>query len=735
MKRITALSAVIALVAGFAGATIEETWLNSLADNNFTNGANWSAGTGPIDFPTTETWIGRIDVAGANYCEFNSPGVTTFVRQLKMGVGTGVTGEFRLTDGIINNQKNKNGTEQWSEMRVGLLGTGTYIQSGGTNYQNWIHCPMENNANGSFYVSGGLLEARSGGGAYDSSLVIGGHAGKVGQTGLFEISGGTVSNFIRGVQLGNDQGSIGTFHLVGSGPDKIVMGDNNHASNGYGAWQQFSNSVLKVGVDSGGVTPVQLVISDPSQAGNNHVTFETGALLEPYFTGVPQTNKWTVIEADDFTDKGIAFSTNVTDPKWSFTITNSTLEVWYGLGDSGYESPYVPPSIIYTNATCYWDGEAGDNSFDNPTNWAFAGNNVLPAEGVTTPLEFVDNGTNYCIYTQTEGSRTYGEINVGRATTGRLDLIGNGYTLKADQNNRSNYIGVSGGSGTVNILGGATYYLSASPGRIGRDGGSTGVLNVVNGRVIYGRVDASTISLEVGADGGYGEVNIGPGARFRTRGGVELAHNTGTGLFSVKGLFAEVKIGDESSLDGKWVQNDGGTLEALITSNGLSTIIIRDKDAGVSGVDGNAYFYGGELNVEFDGWDGSDGSWDLMTWEGSLIESNLSFAAGVDTNIWSFAFVDTDTNSTPDTLRITADNLLTYPTVVPNITSFSISGSTASLTWDSEEFVGYNVLSKNDLNASWTTNAGGITGAGSSTSTNLTTSGLEEFYTIEAYAQ
>lgn len=72
--------------------------------------------------------------------------------------------------------------------------------------------------------------------------------------------------------------------------------------------------------------------------------------------------------------------------------------------------------------------------------------------------------------------------------------------------------------------------------------------------------------------------------------------------------------------------------------------------------------------------------------------------------------------------------------VVPNITDFSVSGSTVSLTWDSESGISYNVLSKSDLtDPTWTTNLGGVLGAGATTSTNLTGSGTEEFYKIEAY--
>jgi hypothetical protein len=73
-------------------------------------------------------------------------------------------------------------------------------------------------------------------------------------------------------------------------------------------------------------------------------------------------------------------------------------------------------------------------------------------------------------------------------------------------------------------------------------------------------------------------------------------------------------------------------------------------------------------------------------------------------------------------------------TVIPTVTAISISGSTVSLTWDSETGVSYDVLSKAALtDPTWATKATGISGAGASTSTDVTGSGTEEFYTIEAY--
>jgi hypothetical protein len=552
-----------------------------------------------------------------------------------------------------------------------------------------------------------------------TSLSVG-PAGK----GTFYIDAGTFTS-----RMGVSVGTNGTFEVAGSAVSSIGVGSYSSLN---GDWQQASNGVLKVGIDAGGLTPI--LIDDVSFDGPDgfvSATFEDGALLEPYFVDGVQTGKWTVMTVDgSITDSGLVLD-NGGDENWSLNVvSNYILEVWYGLGDSGYE-PEPPPDIVYTNGTCIWDGEAGDADWDNPTNWAFDVNNVLPDPSGTSgaTLQF-DTTENYPEYTFAYGSRSYNRIHVGYGADGRFDVLGSGYTLSASAAG-SHYIGTGGNTGTLNVDGGATISYGASLVYVGNTS-STGIVNLANsGRMICGR-ESSGISCRIGyGTGGNGTVNVVDNGRFYTRAGVAIGLG-GTGLFSVQGSGATILIGSEGTLDGTWAQYDGGTLQGLVSSNGLSSIFVDDKDG--DGVGGDVNFYeGAVLDVDFTGFDGQNGSWDLMTWEGSLVESNLTFAADVDTNIWSFAFVDAGVSSNGvDTLRITASGFA--PTVVPDITAFSVSGTDVSLTWDSEPGYSYSVLSKDALvSSTWTTNVGGIPSAGASTSTNLTTSGTKEFYRIEAY--
>ncbi|MDF7799276.1 hypothetical protein P4C99_07355 [Pontiellaceae bacterium B1224] len=716
-----------------------ETWDNDAADNDFTNALNWSNDTnGPL-FTLTSTndiWTGTVNLEGADYSEFNSPGLEVFVKQLN--VGTTTAGEFRFTDGTLNSQKNANGGNSYNRTVIGQNGaSGVFMQSGGTYLANKVHVGYTANSSGEYIMSGGTLENGGGEGNHGSSLIIAGNGDNAGMTGLFEISGGAVSNFIRGVELGNDDGSIGTFHVVGTGPDAIIFGDNANypdTNNAYATWFQYPESVLKVGIDetAAGITPIQ-VVDLGAEGGRNDVQFEVGALLEPYFTGTPQVGKWVVLEADDFIDYGIAFAPSVTDPDWSFTITNNTLEVWYGLGDSGYVTTNMPPTIEYVSGEITWDGEAGDNDWDNPVNWAFNDNdnNSLPAEGGSQAIIEIKTAdpANHPIYTSEYGTRTYSRLHIGRTLDGRLDVIG--VQLNQAQGNPM-YIGQNAATGTLNVLDGATMSYSANVVLIGN--GGTGIVNVENGStLIFGRGNAGD-SVRLGLNaGGDGTINVSGGSTLLTRTGFELGATGNNALLSVQGSGNTIGIGSQGSVDGFWYHR-GGTLQMLVDTNGLSTILVDDY--GDDGTGGDAYFYAGaELDVDFTGWDGGNGTWDVMQWEGTLVESNLAFAAEVDTNIWSFAFVDTGfTTNGVDTLRVYASGF--GPEVQPHITEFSVSGSTVNLSWDSELGIHYNILSKSDLvNAGWSTNTAAIPGAGSTTSTNLTGPGEVEFYQIEAYEE
>ncbi|MDF7799280.1 hypothetical protein P4C99_07375 [Pontiellaceae bacterium B1224] len=637
--------------------------------------------------------------------------------------GTGVASlDFDI--GAGNTWKATSGGTYYVGSASGSDGTLNVLSGSCVLEASIMHIAQSADSTGRINITGADASYTAGRESGGTSVSVG-----TGGDGALYISDGTFYT-----RAGVTVASSGTFEVAGSEVDEIGIGSYSSIN---GNWQQASNSVLKVGIDSGGITPI--LIDDVSFDGPDGfapATFENGALLEPYFISGTQTGKWTVMTVDgSIADSGLTLD-NGGDSDWSYNVvSNHILEVWYGLGDSGY-TPDPPPEIVYTNAICIWDGEAGDNDWDNPTNWAFTANNVLPltgtgSSGATTQI---DTSNNYPVYTSEYGSRDYARLYLGYADDGRFDMLGDGYQLRFDQSG-SQFCGYNGNTGILNLDGGATLKTQASLFHVGNGNGSTGLVTVVNNsRWIIGR-ESSGVSLNLGSNGGYGEIKLVDDARFLTRAGVSVGVGTATGLFSVQGAGGQAGIGSEGTVDGSWSQNDGGTLQALVSSNGLTTIVIDDKDD--DGIGGDVSFFNGSLlDVDFIGYEGANGTWDVMTWEGLLRSGDLAFAPGVDTDIWSFAFVDTDSSNGVDTLRIEASGLITDPTVQPNITAVSASNTTISLTWDSEPIVGYNVLSTTDLVIGpWSTNIAGITGMGASTTTNLTGVGPQEFYKIEAFGQ
>ncbi|MEI6890716.1 MAG: hypothetical protein V5783_00970, partial [Pontiella sp.] len=96
---------------------------------------------------------------------------------------------------------------------------------------------------------------------------------------MVEISGGEFYT-AHGIELGSPTGSgTGTFSIQGSGATAITVGDTAD-----GRWQQYSNSTFKVGIDAGGVTPVNIQYGTGAN-GAGGVRFEAGSILDIDFVG------------------------------------------------------------------------------------------------------------------------------------------------------------------------------------------------------------------------------------------------------------------------------------------------------------------------------------------------------------------------------------------------------------------------------------------------------------------
>lgn len=290
-----------------------------------------------------------------------------------------------------------------------------------------------------------------------------------------------------------------------------------------------------------------------------------------------------------------------------------------------------------------WDSGGADQNWHTAANWGGDNPDTLPAseDNVTlddggTAVYSAASGTNSVLRTQVNGGSI---LNI---TGGRLSSTLTGSTVR-------NNIG-SGSAGTVNQSGGT--HVVAHMLRVGSSGGD-GAYYLSDGGLLVSRggtsgVSSWSTSLDVGISGGTGLFEIS-GGTLETRVGVSIGAD---GTFRVQGGgAANIAVGSSGTGSGHWEQDPDGVLDLVVDTNGLSSIFIDNvDDAGSSG----AVFFaeGALLDAGFANGLNTFGLWDVMEWEGELTDNGLAFASGVDTNQWSFEFVDTTASGSPDTLRL-----------------------------------------------------------------------------------
>jgi hypothetical protein len=387
------------------------------------------------------------------------------------------------------------------------------------------------------------------------------------------------------------------------------------------------------------------------------------------------TNSWDIITWPTntvVTDNGLNFDTNVVDlADWSFDLTNNALRITYGIGSEPVIISNPPPS---GPRTLYWTGNGGDSASTNAANWdtdtsgtvatwgiyegdtIYIGNSAVNDSGSISEVDFYGADSD-------DQSRLY----IGGDAIGVLNFNDGSMVLpKPSGSARSSYIGwdSSAGDGTVNLNGGS---FSPYATELGQNGAS-GTLNVNGGELLLaGRIVSSGLgtdgraSLWVGgAGGGFGTVTVS-GGLMKTLLGVVLGNSTGVGTFHVNGSGASlIDLGStRSNYDGFWHQHSNSTLKVTIDAGGVTPINVRedgnDNDGERAGLADILFEAGSILDIDWAAGVTNYGSFDVMTFGGSVSNNGLVLASGVDTDLWSFEFVDTDGNGTNDTLRVTAD--------------------------------------------------------------------------------
>ncbi|MDF7797955.1 hypothetical protein P4C99_00670 [Pontiellaceae bacterium B1224] len=697
-------------------------------NDQYNNAANWSMDSIPTDNATTNPYvvIANASVNGTiNYAD----GDTNIVRSTEWYGGM----TLNQTGGFYNSSRAGNTVRDW----VGKNSTPlTTLNLWGGTYQSSHQLNIGIGGDALVNLDGGkLFVSRGGNGYFENGN---GMSISMGSSNATLVVANASSLTTRGpIELGD----YGTFSVQGAG-STISIGANG--GTGTGSWYQNSNSVLRVGIGASGVSPIHI---DNSNTNNTPaVVFKFGSQLDVGFIDgySPASGSWPVMVASNavWSNLGILPAAGVDTNDWGFSISGDILYVGYKLGWP-WGSNIVPPPI--SQRTLYWTGAGGDTASDNPTNWVLN----LAADDPATwgpynndiwriadiSVVGVELGTEYVVdYDGTAVFTGQRDLEVGIGAQGTYNHNSGDLTFTSHTSGRQEVGLNANGDGTINLNGG---FLEFNAARFGVSG-ATGTLNINGGTFKVGRLYGD-YSLWLGnGNGSSGTLNISGSGRLLTRGQVGLGIGGAVGTFSVEGSdIVDIKIGSEAgSVDGGWYQGSGSTLKARIDAGGITPIEVIDKGDTNSTFNGDVTFVAGSiLDVDFmTGYAGGNGEWDIMTWQGAPLESDLAFADEVDSNTWSFSFVDTNDDTTNDTLRVKASGF--GPEIQPDITAFSVSGATVDLSWDSEQGISYNVLSKSDLvNGSWSTNMAAIPGAGSTTSTNLTATGAVEFYQIEAYEE
>ncbi len=620
-------------------------------DDNWANGSNWGGNA----YPTAEEgYLNR-------YAEL-STAVPTNMWAFRMGQTGDAT--FNLMPGgeYIATQHSSWGS--WLGMASGY--SATINQSGGSLTVIELEVGSQEGSFGYYNQSGGTATVVNA--LYDLSLYVGATKnayknGSEGGTGTFSMTGGTLLTR-QGVQMGHaSYVGEGTFEVWGTGPDEIGIG--SYSTNYAGTWTQYSNSTLRVGISTNGITPI--VIDDSNNSSNATALFAAGSILDISFIDGASfaSGSWTVMECKGMmVNAGLKFPDDMADyDKWGFAVSNNNLMVGYNLGWSqGNPTNIVlPPS---PGRTLYWNGLGGDLDTSNPDNWQTDSLGTPASWGVYSEDTLYighyycqDEGTNLVAnYDGNADFEAQTSLNVGWAREGTYNHNSGTLTFQTGSSSKQ-YVGGYNekGKGTVNLNGGTLSYNTLVVATSGADG----TVNVNDGTLNIGRasttVDGYGSSIVVGNHtGSQADFNV-YGGEVITRGALVMGFNSSSNTFSVYGSDASlIKIGkDDNTVDGAWAQY-AGTLKVFVDEGGLTPIQVTDSDNSSSN-GGDAYFAAGALL--YAGWeDGVQnyGTFDVMTWGGELRDEGLALDPSVDTDIWSFAFVDTDGDTTNDTLRVTA---------------------------------------------------------------------------------
>jgi hypothetical protein len=363
----------------------ERTWTGGgEADNDWFNVNNWNFETLPSagDYAVLDPAQG-ISFSGGTNEKFNC---------INLYKGT-----MEISGGLFQADL----TSPW-DSQVGRTSgeTGTVYQTGGEARYVFMEIGRANGAVGVYDLSGGTFVQSGYSRLSGYGLFLGRQdsGGVTGSEGTFAVSGGSVITRY-GVMLGDswDGAGVGVFSVQGAEALEISIGGYTNEA-GSGAWYQNTGSTLKLGVDSAGITPIQITDGD--------AYFAYGSTVDVSFVdGHLETNRWTVMTVDGtITDEGLLMADGVDTDMWNFGVTNGN-ELWISYGMGGWTAPSVPPP---TSGFYAWPTAPQEVTLGWDENPAAIGYNVQRS---------TESGTNYVTIATGESGLTYTDTSVSSKMT------------------------------------------------------------------------------------------------------------------------------------------------------------------------------------------------------------------------------------------------------------------------------------------------------------------------------
>jgi hypothetical protein len=289
-----------------------------------------------------------------------------------------------------------------------------------------------------------------------------------------------------------------------------------------------------------------------------------------------------------------------------------------------------------------WNNLGGDGKWENAANWS----GQMPDAVADAPI--IGNLATAGPVLADTGTYTFGYMRVGIEASyaiGTLNVDGANLTCSGTST-RNGFGYGSGHIGILNISSGSLNMNNGSSTIIG-DYYGHGTVNQTGGSLSFTGGGTGTICASIGIGGGTGIYKFYAG-NLECRTALNLG-SSGSATFHVYGYDAanSIQIGGTSAdNDGGWLQGGGDTLSLHVdggTSQGTTLIDVRASTSGdVSDRDGKATFNStSKLDLDFNSKPKS-GTWTVLSAEGGIIDSGLSLASGVDTDVWSFAIVGND---------------------------------------------------------------------------------------------